>query len=126
MWSGKGSCYLSSHTSFLGACDYSVRIERKPESLYVLKCIVWHQEWGDGIECPERLYEVRGSELWLQGPRGPFKAGAFSDREINIDYAFPGGFTQEVFTLTETGMNHQTTYQSTGKRWLYDVELNAE
>lgn len=122
-WEGKGNCYLDHGVSAQSACEVMVGTRLESDRLYLRTCAIWRQEWGNGHDCWEYQFEVRGKVLWLPHGDELIRVGRVSEDLIEIDYAFEGGFNREKYRWTDDGVALEREQQATGMRWLYRAEL---
>ncbi|MCB0412533.1 MAG: hypothetical protein KDD22_08415, partial [Bdellovibrionales bacterium] len=126
-WVGAGSCYLSHSRQSRGACDYQVTIESSKDQLTLLRCVVWHQEWGDGRDCTRRKFEIYfGNELWKVTSEGSEMQGYIEEREIRLDHPIPGGFEKDTYSLDGERLHYDGIMETSGMQWLHRVELSKK
>lgn len=126
-WSGRGSCYLSRTAQVNSTCDYIIRIEHIDETLSILKCLIWIQEWGEGRECQRREFEVRqNNELWITDHQNEFKAGQIIKNKVLIEHPTPGGSVEESFVFEGTSLSYEGMYQTSSMRWNYWADLESK
>ena len=126
-YSGEGECYLSRALEGNGGCSYHVIFDQSEEMLDLIFFVVWHEQWGDFYESWRRRYYIKNeSELWMKNHIGrEIQVGELQANKVLIDYTFPGGRLIEQMSFDHKGMAYFGNQESTGKRWLYEVEMTT-